>query len=69
MKYVKKGRFSVDKKQNLIWPQWSDERGTLVSYIQANILLKHKDEFSDIKLKNVVSKMKEEDNPLIVLIK
>jgi len=41
----------------------------LVSYIQANILLKHKDEISDIKLKNVVSKMKEEDNPLIVLIK
>ncbi len=72
-KYVinkKSGKiFSVDKKQNLIWPQWSDERGTLVSCIQANILLKHKDEISDIKLKNVVSKMKEEDNPLIVLIK
>jgi hypothetical protein len=61
--------YSVDKKQDLIWPQWSNERGVLVSFLQANNLIKHKDEILDIKLKSVVSKMKEEDNPLIVLIK
>jgi hypothetical protein len=61
--------YSIDKKQDLIWPQWSNERGVLVSCLQANNLIKHKDEILDNKLKSVVSKMKEEDNPLIVLIK
>lgn len=72
-KYVinkKSGKsFPVDTRQGLIWPEWSDDRGTLVSYLQATTLIKQKEEISDIKLKNIVSKMKEEDNPLIVLIK
>lgn len=59
--------FAINKDQYLIWPQWSDEKGTMVSYLQVSNLKKHKDEISDIKLKNIVSEMKEEDNPLIVL--
>jgi hypothetical protein len=61
--------FSIDINHDLIWPQWSDERGTLVANIQANSLLKRKDEILDNNLKSIASKMKDEDNPLIVLIK
>jgi hypothetical protein len=71
-KYVinkKSGKsYFIDKKQDFVWPQWSDERGVLISYIQANILVKNKDQISDIKLKDVASKMKEEDNPIVILI-
>lgn len=72
-KYVinkKSGKiYAVNKNQYVIWPQWSDENATMVSYLQVSDLIKHKDEISDIHLKNIVSKMKEEDNPLIVIFK
>lgn len=59
--------YFIDKQQDLIWPQWSSEKGILVSCLQANSLLKHKDEISDIKLLKIVSNMKEDDNPIVVL--
>jgi len=41
----------------------------MVTFLQAGSLKKYKDEIADNKLKNLVSELKEEDNPVIVLMK
>ena len=66
----KSGRsYAVNENQFLIWPRWSDERGTLISYFHVGNLLKHKDEIADPNLKNILPELKEEANPVIVLMK
>jgi len=72
-KYVinrKTGRsYAINKNQYLIWPRWSDDNGTMVTFLQVSNLKKHKDEITDTRLKNLVSGLKDEDNPVIVLMK
>lgn len=61
--------FAVNENQLLIWPRWSDERGTLISFLQAGNLVKHQDEITDSNLLNILPELKEEANPVIVLMK
>ena len=61
--------YTIDKNQDLIWPLWSDENGTMVRSLQVSNLKKHIDEITDTRLKNLVSGLKDEDNPVIVLMK
>lgn len=67
---IKTGKsYAIDKNQDLIWPQWSDENGTMVRSLQVSNLKKHIDEIADARLRNLVSGLKDEDNPVIVLMK
>jgi len=61
--------YAVNENQFLIWPRWSDERGTLITFLHVGNLLKHKDEIADSNLKNILPELKEENNPVIVLMK
>ena len=61
--------YAVNENQFLIWPRWSDERGTLISYFHVGNLLKHKDEIADSELMSILPELKEEANPVIVLMK
>jgi len=61
--------YAINKDKFLIWPRWSDENGTMITFLQAGNMKEHKDEIADNKLRNLAFELKEEDNPVIVLMK
>jgi hypothetical protein len=51
------------------WPLWTTGIDKLISYYSADFLLEYKEQFLDSRLNTVISKISEDSNPVIVLVK
>lgn len=62
--FVKKNNQNIN-----IWPKWSNEKDVLMDYIQTVQFMDNKEKIYDDNIKKNISKLDEDSNPVIVIMK